>query len=559
MGTTAPAPEGLSRRVVPAHFVLVLAVAAALRLVLIDRLPQGAYIDEVFTMRNTLRLLHEPFAPLGHTPLAREGWVETPNLYLYFNAMLVRLFGVGYVQLKLFSAIHGILTCGFFYLVCARLFPRAVATGTALLFAFSHWHVRLSRYGWDNAFLMMTFAGAFWLLLLALERNPAFSLLAGAFAGGCLYSYIAGRAVLVSLVLAFAVAVLRSRARRNLVRLGAYTAAAVVVAAPLLLHWVSSPDAAAVRTDELTVFSHPHPLAKVAVNTWRHALMFHVRGGAYARDNYPGLPMLDPLTGVLFAGGLVGAVRRRREGWVKTLPVLVLVNLAGGVFSISQEGAPYVYRVTPTLIPAMLLAGLGLDTLVGVVRSRWPALLTAPTALVVPLALAAAMNLWSYFVLETRNISAVRVMGAEHRLVGEAIRRTPHDVFLLMPGVLSKPRDAPAPGERHFRVNRNIPYTAVDAEISKLAVLYFSGRYDWRRDETMNLRESRVHWLRSEGMPARLPLPTTVVMHPHDQATTSLLRQRHAGDVVSVEQLQGPGGWMQLCAMTISAAAATSQ
>jgi hypothetical protein len=87
-----------------ALFLLVLGAAALVRLFRITELPLGPYPDEIFALNNSLDLRHRPFDLFGHTPLIIEGWVETANLYLYFNLLIANLFGVSYWSMKLFPS-----------------------------------------------------------------------------------------------------------------------------------------------------------------------------------------------------------------------------------------------------------------------------------------------------------------------------------------------------------------------------------------------------------------------------------------------------------------------
>ena len=104
--------------------------------------PLGSYVDEVLTLNNSLGLLDRPSDLFGQTPLLWPGWVETANLYLYFDLLILKLFGVSYWSMKLLSVIPGIIACGAVFLISQLLFDRRVALWTALLFTFAHWPVR---------------------------------------------------------------------------------------------------------------------------------------------------------------------------------------------------------------------------------------------------------------------------------------------------------------------------------------------------------------------------------------------------------------------------------
>ena len=152
------------------QFLFVLAAATVLRFYNIRELPLGSYVDEVLTLTNSLGLLDRPFDLFGQTPLLWSGWVKTANLYLYFDLLILKLFGVSYWSMKLLSVIPGIIACGAVFLISQLLFDRRVALWTALLFTFAHWPVRLSRYGWDVSFMVMGFATS---ILAAAARHAA--------------------------------------------------------------------------------------------------------------------------------------------------------------------------------------------------------------------------------------------------------------------------------------------------------------------------------------------------------------------------------------------------
>jgi hypothetical protein len=93
---------------------LVLVASAAVRSCRLAEFPLGANVDEIFTLNDSLLLLEKPFNAVGQMPLISEGWVEIPNLYLYFNVLILKVVGVSYWSMKLFLVIPGVLaTLGF--------------------------------------------------------------------------------------------------------------------------------------------------------------------------------------------------------------------------------------------------------------------------------------------------------------------------------------------------------------------------------------------------------------------------------------------------------------
>jgi 4-amino-4-deoxy-L-arabinose transferase-like glycosyltransferase len=467
-------------------------------------------MDEIFTLNNSLNLLHQPFDLFGHTPLIVEGWVETPNLYLYFNLLILKLFGVSYWSMKLLSVIPGVIACGAVFLISRLVFDARIALWTALLFTFAHWPVRLSRYGWDVSFMVMAFSLSIWLLLLAIQRGrPLYAYFAGTTAGLCLYSYLASRICLLSLLGFLVLEWILSRSRWILRHGIAFAIGATMVVYPLLIYYLSKAGALWVRTAELSVFNSEHPFAVIMNNVWRHALMFFTLGGTYARDNFPGLAMMDPLTGLLFIAGLVALVRSMNTSFARLLGCTFVLNFAAGVFSISQEGAPYVYRTAAVMIPAFLIVGLGLQWLMQQLESRlkvdlsdWKVQALSGSALLLTIIL----NLYLYFGLEPKNTAAMRVMAYELRLLGLEIAQDNLPVILVGRDILDQIEIDPKPGEKYAYANRPLPLSPA---LQKLAVINFSGRYDRSQPVSYNFTHPRDIYFVEAGSLGTNHLPTS--------------------------------------------------
>ncbi|MGH7331533.1 MAG: ArnT family glycosyltransferase [Candidatus Rokuibacteriota bacterium] len=512
--------------------LLVVVVAAAIvRLYKLWELPLGPYPDEILLLRNTLHLLHQPFDAFGHTPLLHEGWVEIPNLYLYFNVVIVKLFGVSYPTLKLFSVIPGIITCGIFFAICHTVVGPRLAVWAALLFAVGHWPVRVSRYGCNVTVAVMLFSLALWFLILALRRRrDIYAYWSGVAGGVCLYSYFGAWIALLSLGL-FLLVECAVRRERDVVRtLGAFSIGAAMAAFPLLRYYLFDTSANWTRAREVGLLNAEHPLFVFLDNVWRHALMFHVRGGLYARDNYPGLPMMDVVSGVLLLAGVVVLIKSGGTSFARLILCAFLINFAAGVFSISQEGAPYVARTVAVMVPGFLIVALGLRSLSERLERRlgdhWPArrrhVLPGLATLVV-----VCLNVYLYFSLEARNLAATRVMTYELRLIGHEIARARGPVYLVTPTVLRKAEANANPDERYAAAN---PTFHVSPFLSLLAIRYFSGRYDPDRTLPDNLKASRGIGVVDE---ASLDNPATTIRGPaevifsgRDGATLSRIRKR---------------------------------
>jgi hypothetical protein len=494
--------------------LIVLVAAAGVRLYRLSELPLGAFVDEIFTLNSTLLLRERPFDPFGHTLTISEAWgKDHPNLFLYFNLLVLKIFGVSYWSTKLLTVIPGVIACGFVYLIARRLFDKRVALATALLFTFAHWSIRLSRYGWDVCWMIALFAAALWFLnsppqprrgrggvgqemIFLANTTPAAatasafpssaeegSFVAGIAAGLSLYTYLGARIAVVSLLVFLATECAVRRDRSVYRYTAAFVIGLVLAAAPFFLYYTAQPGAFWARTTEVSVFGSPSPVRTILKNIAQHALMFHWKGGTFARDNFPGLPMLDPLTGVLLVLGVIILARRHYTPGRLLLCTLVL-NLVGGVLSVSQEGGPYVYRTAAVIVPAFLIVGVGLEWLTQKAGTRWLAITTAAII---------AINLYLYFGLEPKNTAAMRVMAYEPRVIGQEIARQNSPVWLSARDVLTQKELDPHPGERYPEAN---PAVVLSPDLRKLAIIEFSGRYDMNRSVAENLAEPRdIHFV----------------------------------------------------------------
>ena len=161
--------------------------------------------------------------------------METSNLYLCFNWLILQVAGNSYLGMKLFSVVSGIVAASAFYVTCRRLLRPDVALWAGLLFAAAHWPVRLSRYGWDASFVVMTLAVSIWLLVKGFQEGRSVWLwLAGIASGIGLYGYIAARLCLFSLVVFLFLELVMYRDRIRLDRLRAFLFGAVVTTLPLI-------------------------------------------------------------------------------------------------------------------------------------------------------------------------------------------------------------------------------------------------------------------------------------------------------------------------------------
>jgi hypothetical protein len=150
------------------------------------------------------------------------------------------------------------------------------------------------------------------------------------------------------------------------------------------------------------------------------------------------------------------------------------------------------------MIPTFIVIGFGLQTIAAsaekYLSSRRIDLLAWPILL-----LTAVVNLYLYFGLEPRNSAAMRVMAYEPRLVGLEIARDNLPVYLVGAD-LFRSVARPKAVEKYTGAN---PAMILPEEITKLAVISFSGRFDLRRTLSSNFEQPKhIHFVEAASLEA---------------------------------------------------------
>ncbi len=180
------------------HILLVFFIiflAGFFRIYRLDQVPPSPYWEEValgydaYSIRTTGKDHHGNSYPMIAFPSFGD---YKPSGYFYAIVPFVRALGLNIWSVRLPSAIAGILSVGFVYLIGKELFGKNTAVISSFVFAISPWAIQFSRGGWEvNLSMTMILAGS-WFLLLA-KKKPQFLLLAAVFFGLSMYTYHAAR------------------------------------------------------------------------------------------------------------------------------------------------------------------------------------------------------------------------------------------------------------------------------------------------------------------------------------------------------------------------------
>ena len=452
-GDEAPS-DGMPLGLEFALVALVFAWAAAVRFWGLTEYPPYIFVDESHRAMEAVRAASGDWV----SPWV-VAWWSVPSLYFYYASWFARWFGWTELAIRVPCAVSGTLTVWLFYPLARRLFGPRWAILVTFLFASSRWHFNVSRWGGEEVAMPMFWVACLLGVAVAFRCRPWWvvwrrrdpdaeepvgyswrrlvpAALGGAGLGLVLYTYAAARLLPLALAGFFAhQVVFRWRFFRH-----HFLSAVVVVVvsfaafAPLGRLYLREPFHLTRRMQEVSIFPElrgEEGLAPLWRNIGAHVAMFHAKGDRNARHNLPGMPMLDPVTGVLFLLGL-GVMLGRIHEPASALALFALVGgMAAGILTRSDQ-APQTFRAVATVVGVYLAIGLGLSRLSAVLAR----LKHSPIPRLVLFVLVAFAALWAaqrevrvYFGKQMRDPAVMvgfnSVMTVASREVRDAFRENP--------------------------------------------------------------------------------------------------------------------------------------
>lgn len=408
----------------------ILLAATLLRTYQLDSMPPGFFQDEATNGNDALAL-----GDLDHWAIWSDSVGGRPTLFLYMLLAALKLFGIGYLELKIVPVVVGVAGVAAIYAVGRLAIGPRTALWAAFLLAFSRWDIHYSRMAWEVICVPLFAALGFALLLDGLRphrRAPASLIAAAVVLSSGLYTYAAYRAVPAA-VLVFLGAILLSADRATLgrrwVSLPIAALVAACIAAPLALFAWDQPDLYWYRYSEVSLTSYmvyydtPTP--------WLHQfgkglLSLTSVGDEIVRHNLPWWPHLDRVSGGLMLLGMATALGIRRHLGVRLLWCWFLTFMA--LATLTMDG-PHATRLLGVAPVAVLFAAFGVTRLLGEIGEAWRPTVSVGVGIVIALSVI-GLNGYQYFVLERNHPGADFEYDVTGRSLCEYVRRVPVQVDL---------------------------------------------------------------------------------------------------------------------------------
>lgn len=363
--------------------VAILVTAAFFRFYHLTISPPGLHMDEAMDGVNA-----QYAAQTGHFQVFYPEDNGREGLYVNLIALAFRfhlLPDTAPWSVRVPAAISGTLTVLGVYLLVGILFkkspdeeeptPNDWASGLALLAAFflatSFWHVNFSRIGFRAILGPLCLTWAAYFLLMAMRNHCSrlssfgHAALAGILYGLGFYTYIAFR--ITPLLLLLFIPFFR-KTDDFWKRYALFLVVTILAALPITWYFLNHQGDFIAHTAELSLTKTTNPLAVLAKNTLKTALMFVWHGDPSWRQNMAGAPELWRPVGVLFLLGLaIGISTLFRTDAPSELPpsrfAIVFLGtwlILGSLPAIFSKGPiPHALRSLLMVVPAIVFAALG--------------------------------------------------------------------------------------------------------------------------------------------------------------------------------------------------------
>jgi hypothetical protein len=300
-------------------------------------------------------------------------------LQFYLVAFLSNWLGISFMALKTSTAIMGMLTMIYIYMLGRELGGERVALLAVAFAGMACWPVLIDRIGLRFAYYPPFTAATIYYFIrgLRLQRRNEF-ILAGIALGIGLNGYTPMRIVPIAMIVFFIVYLLHvkdAQARKQAVvwfGLMAYTAWILMI--PLTRYAIEFPDQFGERAfSRLGTIERPFPGPVWQIflqNVWNGLKAYNWDGGGIWTFTIPGRGAFDMVAGALFLIGAVALILRymRSRSWQDLILLLAipLLQLPSTLSLAFPDENPALNRMSASFVPAFLMVALAVD---GIMKS----------------------------------------------------------------------------------------------------------------------------------------------------------------------------------------------
>lgn len=299
---------------------------------------------------------------------------EFVQMYLTAAIALICKTGLSFISLKIGTALAGLLTLPFIYLLGKEISNRWVGLLAFLLAGMAYWPNVISRIGLRFPLYALFAAPALYYLVHGLKhakRNDF--ILSGIFLGLGVHGYSPARFLPFVIIAAFLLFLIHpdSKGKRVQAIISIVIVAGISFAVflPLMRYAIDDPEGFSIRAFSRLLGTEqplPGPAWQIFFgNLWKSMIMFFYDNGEIWVHSIPHRPALDYVTGALFfIGSLLLILRylKNRKWWdlflLISIPLLMMPSILSLAFPAEN---PSLNRTSAAIIPVFIIAAIGLE------------------------------------------------------------------------------------------------------------------------------------------------------------------------------------------------------
>jgi len=369
------------------YLALVIVLAAFLRLGYLTYAPASLNWDEVSHGYNAYSILTTGRDEWGEAfPLIFRAYGDYKlPVYIYITAISEAIFGLGSLAVRLPSALAGMATVIFTYLLVKKLFDQKSALVAALLVAVEPWSLFLSRAAFEANLALAFIVSGVYFFVGGLQK-PRGLIFSAALFGLSIWTYNSAR-VFVPILLLVLVSLYKKDLKAVLIRDRKSIALSLIFAAVFFLgmFWQLANPAGLARYGKVAIINDgtvaqidearndstlPEPLKRIFYNRASFFAQKFVKnwasyfsgdflfggGGSNFQFSVPGRGVIYTINAFFLAIGLIHLVKLRTKASLLLISWFFLGPVAASLTSESR----HVLRAITTLPTPMIISALGL-------------------------------------------------------------------------------------------------------------------------------------------------------------------------------------------------------
>lgn len=353
--------EKLSLKIEVLILIFLIILGTFFRLYKIDEIPAGCFSDEAQNGNEAINIIKGNVIEGTSLPVYLErDSSHNPAYYIYILAVFIKFFGIGPTQIRIATAIFGILSIPAIYFLIRSIFGMRTAIFGALLFAVFRWNINFSRIAFHAVFaVFILILASYFLWRIYKYRKWSDFILFGITTALTQYTYLPIRMYILVLIISFIYILITDFYfyKQNFRKLIFAVVVGFIVFLPLFLFiiqypnkfWTSRQETLILNPQKVQEFYHGQ--FKSVKDAFFHnvkvtLLMFNNLGDPNARHNYPQYPVLDFMTGILAVMGFGLAIFSLDKFYSLLAVSGFIIFLFGGFLTIE---APQALRTILTM------------------------------------------------------------------------------------------------------------------------------------------------------------------------------------------------------------------